>query len=102
MKIMYSPQMRVNEKINYVFQGDKITASYNGITDEFDFTGMPDGELAIYDTSVMPCIPLFKTTLEFLPIISANKKDGILSVTLMKFIGPDASYAERFPEWVEV
>lgn len=102
MKVLYSPQMRIDDKINYVFEGDKIIATYKGVTDEFDFTGIPDGDLEIYDTDTMPCTLMIETSLEFLPLISVSKRDGILMVELVNFIGYDATEEEKFPIWKEV
>lgn len=59
--------------------------------DTFDFSTMPDG-----------VAQEFTTILPFNPILRAERKDGILSVELIKYVGPDATEQERFPEWMEV
>lgn len=102
MKILYSPQVKLDEKIEYIFKGDKITASFKGVTDVFDFTGMPDGELSIYDTSKFPCTSMLITSLEIQPIISAKRDNGVLSVVLLHHIDSNAPYSDRFPDWMEV
>ena len=55
------------------------------------FTNMPDG-LAQEITTILPTNP----------IIRAERKDGILSVELVKYIDEDADETERFPDWMEV
>jgi len=90
MIIQYSPQVS-NRKINYTFEPDKIIAELNGVTDVFDFAGMPDGEAAEIET-----------TLEINPIIRAYKKDGIVHLMLLNFISADAAEIEKYPTEFEV
>jgi len=91
MKILLSPQFGIDDsKFTYSFDGEIITATLNGGTDVFDFTGMPDG-IANAITS----------TLITNPIISAKRVDNILWVELLNFIGVDATHEERFPEWID-
>lgn len=89
--ILYSPQFNEQDELTYQFEGDKIIATLNGETDEFDFTGMPDGFAGNIITKLPIC-----------PIISAKKEDGVLFVELLKFIKMDATEEERFPKWIEV
>ena len=70
-----------------------ITVSFDGVTDTFDFTGLPDGEI---DSSMV------ETVLEHNPIIRAKREAGVLSVEIMNFIPEDAQEADKFPEWIEV
>ena len=94
MRILMSPQVMFEDKrFDFVFSGESITATFDGETDNFDFSGLPDGEVD-FSTVV--------TTLSYNPIIIARRVDGVLSVELLNFISEDASDDERFPEWIEV
>ena len=90
MMIKYSPQLS-DRKIEYVFEGEKITATFNGESDTFDFSQFADGHA-----------DNIETTLPFNPIISAERVDGVLYVELLNFIGEDATEDEKFPKWQEV
>ena len=98
MKVLFSPQVRENERIIYEFEENIIKATHRGITDTFDFTSFPDGELQLYDEETEE--ELIETELEN-PIRSARKENGVLHVKLMNYIGFDATYEERFPEWID-
>lgn len=91
MKILYSPQVS-DRKLTYEFNNDVVTATLNGVTDTFDFSGMPDGIADSIESEVF----------DFNPILSAKKENNILYLELINFIGEDATYEERFPEWFEV
>ena len=94
MRILMSPQVMFEDKrFDFVFSGESITATFDGETDTFDFSGLPDGEVD-FSTVV--------TTLAYNPIVIARRVDGVLSVELLNFISEDASDDERFPEWIEV
>ena len=94
MRILMSPQVMLeDQRFDFVFSGESITATFDGETDTFDFSGLPDGEV---DFSTV------ETTLPYNPVIIARRVDGTLSVELLNFISEDASDAERFPEWIEV
>jgi hypothetical protein len=94
MKILLQPQVNSDgKKIIYTFEGEVITASLDGASDEFDFTGFPDGEISGND---------IETTLPLIVIVKAEKENGVLSVELLNFISEDAPYEERFPEWMDV
>lgn len=92
MRIYFSPIVW-DKEIVYTFDNDKITATYEGTTDTFDFTGMPDGQL---DLSTL------ETTLEVNPIMSAERVDGVLYVELLNRIDEQDSEFHKFPEWIEV
>lgn len=100
MMVLYSPQVS-DKEIIYSFDGDKITATIDGITDTFDFTGMPDGQLQLYSAEP-PFEPLFITSLPLMPILSAKRENGTLQVEILRFIGADAGDAGRYPDWQEV
>ena len=94
MRIYKSPQVGADEKrFEFEFSGEMIIATFDDVSDTFDFTGLPDGEV---DYSMI------ETILEYNPILKATKVDGILSVELLNFISEDATEAEKFPEWIEV
>ena len=89
-----SPQVMLeDQRFDFVFSGESITATFDGETDTFDFSGLPDGEV---DFSKI------ETMLPYSPILIARRVDGVLSVELLNFISEDTSDAERFPEWIEV
>ena len=89
MIVHYSPQ-RSDRQLVYAFSApDVIEATLDGVTDRFDFSGLPDGEL---DVSAL------ETTLDICPVLAARRVDGQLEVTLLKFHGPNAPVEERFPE----
>lgn len=88
MKVFFSPQYNPNEKIKYEFENEIIKVTYNGITDIFDFSTMPDGKATDIET-----------VLQFNPIISAERKEGVLYVKLLNFIDDDATEEEKFPQW---
>jgi len=97
MMVLYSPQIHETDVIEYQFEGDKITVTYNGQVDEFDFTGTPDGRAISYgrDPSIISDLPIQ-------PVLEVVRANGTLYVTLLNFIGHIASEEERFPEWKEV
>lgn len=80
MNILLSPQVRVNDKIWYEIKEDKITATITDVSDTFDFTDMPNGELQMRDEDGNY---LIETTLDEVPILSANKVDGVLTVEIL-------------------
>ena len=94
MRILMRPQVMLEDKrFEFVCSGESITATFDGDSDTYDFSGLPDGEV---DFSMI------ETTLAYNPIIMARRVDGVLSVELLSFISEDASELERFPEWIEV
>jgi len=102
MKIKFSPQISDN-KIQYSFDSEKITAVYNGLSESFDLS-MLDGAFIqlITDEQLLTQMQYFKTNeiLPFMPIINANRIDGILCVELINFISLDASEEEKYPDWI--
>ena len=95
IKVYFSPQ-RADNQIEYSFCGEMVTARIDEIEDTFDFSNLPDGELdRREDTQI-------KTILPVCPIISAKRMDGLLYLELLNWIGKDAPYESRFPEWVEL
>ena len=99
MKILFSPQVRDNDRIKYTFKADVIGVEHKGKTDVFDFADFAEGKLEIYDEDGNT---LIETTLDEQPIRSAERKsDGTLYVELMNYIGLVATESERFPEWID-
>ena len=95
IKVYFSPQ-RADNQIEYSFCGEMVTARMDEIEDTFDFSNLPDGELdRREDTQI-------KTILPVNPVISAKRIDGLLYLELLNWIGKDAPYESRFPEWVEL
>ena len=88
MRVIWSPQ-RSDRELLYDIGGETITATLDGQTDTFDFSGLPDGEL---DVSAL------ETTLDICPILAARRVNGKLEVTLLKFHGPNPTPQEAFPE----
>ena len=76
MRVTYSPQ-RIDHTVSYAFDGDCITATMDGVSDVFDFSGLPDGEAAGIESVLDPC-----------PVLAARRVDGELHVTLLRAIGP--------------
>lgn len=100
MKILMSPCVgNLDEKIHYIFEGEKIIVRQFGITDEFDFTLMPEGELPInYEKNQT----MVETILSVNPIVSAKRENGQLFLELLNIIESDATEEEKFPKWIEV
>ena len=80
MIIQLSPQVRESNKIWYDIEEHKITATINDVTDTFDFTDLPDGELQVYDDEGNN---LLESDLIGMPILGARKEDGILTVEIL-------------------
>jgi hypothetical protein len=92
MKVYLSPQnVSDDKKIKYAFFGESVTAVYGNERDTFDFTGMP---LGVLDS--------VETTLSVNPIIKAERTADGLYVTLLNYVGDDATQEENFPSWMEV
>ena len=96
MKVLLSPQVRDNSKVWYEIKENKITATINNVTDTFDFTDMPNGKLQLYDSNGESMI---ESTLDEIPILGAEKTDGVLTVEILFSI--DSSEKDErllFPE----
>lgn len=93
MKVYKSPQVRMDGKrIIYAFDNSKITATFDGVIDVFDLTGIKS---TVNTKSI-------KTTLGINPIERIDYVDGELEVRVTNYIGADATEAERFPYFQEV
>lgn len=91
MRVLFLSQVNDFDSLSYQFEGEKIIATLNGVTDVIDFTGMPDG-VATSVTSI----------LKYNPVKEARRENGELFIKLLNFIGKDAPDDEKFPEWREV
>ena len=80
MIIKLSPQVRDNNTIWYEIEDQKITTTINGVSDTFDFTGMPNGVLQVQDDEGNN---LIETKLDEVPIINARKTNGVLSIEIL-------------------
>ena len=99
MKILFSPQVRDLDRIEYKFKEDVIEATFRGVTDIFDFTEFGEGKLDRFDDETGE--EIIETELEENPVLEAERKVGELYVTLINFIGLDATHEECFPEWID-
>lgn len=86
MIIKLSPQVRDFDKIWYEIKDQKITATINDVSDTFDFSGMPNGKLQLYDSDG---VSMVETTLDEVPILGAEKTDGVLTVEILFSIDID-------------
>lgn len=80
MKVLLSPQVRDNSKVWYEIEHQKITITINDVSDTFDFTDMPNGKLQLYDSNGESMI---ESTLDEIPILGAEKTDGVLTVEIL-------------------
>ena len=80
MIIKLIPQIRDYNKIWYEITENVITITINDVTDTFDFTDIPDGKLQLYDDEGESAI---ESTLSEVPIIGAEKTDGVLTVEII-------------------
>ena len=78
MQIRYIPQ-RNDNTLEYQFDGEVITVTYNGETDTFDFSILEEGDKADAQN--------IETTLPVNPIISARRENGEVKVELLKYHG---------------
>lgn len=94
MLVRWSPQ-RSDRQFSYQFDGEVITATYNGETDTFDFSILEEGDKADVQN--------IETTLPVNPIISATRENGEVKVELLKYHGNLQAGAE-YPntDWQEV
>ena len=79
------------KRIAYAFSESKISATFDGVTDVFDFKAVRSAVK----------VNTIRTTLAINPIEKVEY-DGTLKITITNFIGPDASEVERYPHFEEV
>ena len=84
MIIELSPIASEKNKVVYVIKGESIKATMDGITDVFDFSDMPNGELQIYgDNGDL----IIETPMDDPPIRGAKRINGELTVRLLYRVG---------------
>lgn len=99
IKVKFSPQVSTTS-IEYSFKGEQLLVRIGDTEDTFDFSVLPDGELdrrCDEDEEIA-----IKTILPCNPIVSAKRVDGILHLELLNWVGKDAPYGSRFPDWVDL
>ena len=99
MIIHFSPQ-RCDDKLEYVFEGETVTAVLNGVKDIFDFSSLGEGDEVAKNEETR--LLEIETTLPLLPILDARREGGQIVVTVLKYHGKDAPVKDRFPEPLEV
>jgi len=87
MHVKYLPQ-RTDTTVTYTFDGDRITATLDGVSDVFDFSALPDGEAAEIISTLDPC-----------PVLSAKRVNGELQVALLRAIPARPSDPEELEAW---
>ena len=98
MIILLSPQVN-DDRIEYTFKKETVKIKINETEETFDFGGLPDGELEIWSEEEGEL--LIETSLDPFPIISAEKKAGVLRLELLNWIPEKAEETDRFPEWID-
>jgi hypothetical protein len=99
MIVNFSMQ-RNDNKLEYKFNGETVTATLNGVTDAFDFSELNEGDEVARNEETGELE--IETTLPLLPILEAKREGGQIVVTLLKYHRKDALYEERFPQPLEV
>lgn len=87
IKIIETPQ-RADSKISYTVDDDILILTIDGITEEFDFTGLPEGTAG----EITPEL------LTMNPIISAEKIGDEITITLIRFYGEEEKEVFEFGE----
>lgn len=87
IKIIEIPQ-RADMKINYVVDGDVLYVTIDDVTEEFDFTGLPEGRM----TEIEP------DDLKVNPIVEAEKIGDEITIKLIRFYGEDEKGVYEFGE----
>lgn len=85
IKIKESPQ-RADMKISYAISNDILTITLDGVSEVFDFTGMPEGKLDSVEVE----------SLKLNPIISAEKIGEEIIVEVLRFYGADEKHIYEF------
>ena len=88
MKIKLIPQVTMRTvPIDYKFDKDFLIVTIDGVTDTFDFHGMPNGSM---DTSTV------QTDLPVNPFCDVRKSDGVLYLELLYWTPADMSIPDRW------
>ena len=78
IRIIDSPQ-RSDIVISHTIEDEVLSVTVNGMTEEFDFTGLPEGQA----DEITPEL------LRVNPIVSAEKVGDEVTITLIRFYGED-------------
>ena len=87
IKIIETPQ-RADMKISHFVDGDVLNITIDGVTEEFDFTGLPEGRM----TEIEP------DELKINPIVGAEKIGDEITIRLIRFYGKDEKEVYEFGE----
>lgn len=71
MKLLLTPQIK-DVDFSFSGNGDVLHVTVDGETDTFDFMQMPDGRADTIESTLDPC-----------PVLSAERVNGELTVTLL-------------------
>lgn len=96
IKILFINQfcLTKEEKIEYRFEKNKVEINYKGLSEKINFEGLPNGKLEIYDEEKNKRNIKHNVGIDYL--ISAERKNGVLYLTLLNHIPENASWDERF------
>lgn len=97
MKVLLSPII-TSQRIYYTFDDDAVMVTHSGVTERYDFGGLPDGSLIIYDEFGNYAI---ESDMSVAPFTKVVKEGGELFLTLRYFISEDAPDSLKFPEWMD-
>lgn len=78
IRIRETPQ-RADIRMSYSIEGDVLRVMIDGVIEEFDFSGLPEGQAEAIE-------PI---NLNINPIVSAKKAGDIIDITLIRFYGED-------------
>lgn len=92
MNVYFSPIVW-DKKIKYIFGSESVSVTVDDITDEFYFGNLKEDDEDIFD--------ILTATLAY-PIMSVEIVNGEIYVVVLNPISDDASYEEKFPEWVKI
>lgn len=96
MWVYFSPQ-RSNNKLDYNFDGNQVEVTYNDdLRETFDLMDIheynDEGERVIKSPRVIPVES----------ILSVEKENETLRVTVLNFHGPNPPREVAFPDWVQI
>ena len=91
MKVKLTPQYNPTNTILYAFGQDSFEVELDGVSDSFDFSKV---------SVVSP--HQINTVLPVNPVMNVERIDGELCLTLLHYIGEEATETERFPYFQEV
>ena len=78
INLTFTPQ-RADIKAEYSINNDVLTVKIDGITENFDFTGLPEGRAEKITVASLPVNP----------IVSVKKIGTTVNITVIHFYGAD-------------